>query len=129
MAEQITVEDVLAIQPSSLPGDVIQCMIDAIDAADACLDANQVSSATQKLLKMYGVAHQIVMASDGGEAKTTRGQSGASRTMNIEDTNGIEGTKWGRLLKQMDRYGCVTNLLDNSGGWFFAASIGPVDYE
>lgn len=129
MAVIITIPEVKELQPTNLSDDIIQYMIDSIDEANTCLDNNNVSDSTQKLLKLYGVCHQILMADDGGEAKSMRGQSGASRTLNIKDSDGINSTRWGKLVKQMDKYGCITNILDNSDGWLFAAAIGPDNYE
>lgn len=125
----ITVEDVKEIQPTDLPDSVIELMISTVEQACACFDAKNVPEDVQKLLCLYGVAHQIVMADDGGEVKSQRGQSGASRTLAIEDSNGITATRWGKLVKQLDEYGCLTPILDNSGGWLFAAAIGPSNYE
>ena len=124
----ITVEEVNKLYPNAFDADTVQCMIEALNAADECLTANNVAEPTCKLLKLYAVAYQLVEA-NGGEVVSQRGQSGASRTLANQQGEGLEKNRFGRLLKNLDQYGCVTSLVDNSGTWLFAASIGPDSYE
>ena len=124
MAVTITIDEVKSFQDSSLSDDAIQCMIDAMNEADSCLDANGVPNATQKLLKTYGVAHQLLLA-DGGRVSRRTAQEGASIQWSVKESSGLASTQWGVLLKNLDRYGCVTALLDNGDGYMFMTAIGP----
>lgn len=123
MAVDITPADVKAIQPTGLPDSVIQLMIDTIDAADACLDANGVPDATQDLLKLYAVAHMVYMASRGN-VKSESSPTGASRSYRDAGDNDLTGSQWGNLLLSLDQYGCVTNILQRDNIKFIG-SVGP----
>lgn len=131
MACCITPNDINEIQSNSLPDKVVQAMINSIvNRAEQCLINSGVDTDTACNLMTYGVAHQVAMADgQGGEVKSRRGQSGASQSLAIKDSNGIESTKWGKLVNQMDNTGCVKNLLNNNEGWLFGASVGPDNYE
>ncbi len=121
MAVTITVDDVLAIQPSSLPPAVIQIMIDAVSEADACLDANGVSDANQTLIKLYAVAHQLYSSESGG-IKAERSPLGDSVTYTDQSSSGeLSGTKWGQMLLQIDSSGCVSGLLSTNNTFYFKA--------
>lgn len=123
MAVVITVADVIAIQPTSLPDAIIQLMIDAIDQADACLDANNVDDATQELLKLYAVAHMVYMASRGNVTSESS-PTGASRSYRDGGNGDLSGSQWGGLLLSMGAYGCVTSILQKDNTTFIG-SMGP----
>lgn len=123
MAVTITVADVIAMQPTSLPDSVVQLMIDTIDAADACLDANNVPDATQSLLKLYAVSHMVYMASRGNVTSESS-PTGASRSYRQAYGGDLGGSQWGSLLLSLDQYGCVTGILQNDQTTFIG-SMGP----
>lgn len=122
MAVTITVADVIAIQPTALPDDVVQLIIDTIDQADACLDANAVPDSTQELLKLYGAAH-LVYAATRGNVTSETSPTGASRSYRDGGTS-LSSSPWGGLLASIDQYGCVTSLL-NANNKTFIGSMGP----
>lgn len=122
MAVVITVAEVKAIQATNLPDSVIQDIIDTVSAADACLDANAVPDATQRLLKLYASAH-LMYASSTGNVQSERSPTGASRTYR-EGGSGLESSPWGGQILQLDQYGCVSSLLQRDNT-LYIASTGP----
>ena len=125
MAVTITVEDVRKLINTNLDDSVIQCMIDVVDEADDCLDANGVPDSIQKQLKLYGVAHQIVMA-QGGQVESLTAQEGASKKWKAVQGSGLDATNFGQMVRQLDRHGCLIPILDNTdNGFMFIGSIGP----
>lgn len=122
MAVVITVAEVKAIQATTLPDSVIQAMIDTVDQADACLDANEVPDSTQTLLKLYAVAHMLYSSSTGN-VQSERSPTGASRTYK-ESPSGLGSSPWGGQVLQFDKFGCITALLQQDNQ-VFIASVGP----
>jgi len=122
MAVTITAADVKAVQPTTLPDSVIDDIIATLDQADACLDANSVPDATQRLLKLYGAAH-MVYGTAKGNVQSERSPTGASRTYR-EGGSGLDSSPWGSQVLQFDEYGCVTSLLQRDSTTYIA-STGP----
>ena len=122
MAAVITVEDVLAVQPSTLPEAVIESMIALVDQADACLDANGVPDDVQSLIKIYGVSH-LLAAAQSGNLLSERSPTGASQSYR-ESKNPLHYSKWGQQLSLIDQYGCVTSLIQGAPKCYLA-SVGP----
>lgn len=120
MAETITASDVTDGYTTSIPTAEIELMISVVDGADACLDANSVPADTQTLLKIYGVRHMLALMDNSGRGQATSesAPSGASRSFSQWATSGqgLTSTRYGALLKQLDRYGCVTAVIDNATG-------------
>lgn len=124
MAEIITVAEIKAIQPTSLPDSVIQAMIATIDQADTCLDQNNVPADVQKLLKLYGTAH-MVYGTTKGNVKSERSPTGGSRTYrDTKQNDPLNGSTWGTQLLGLDQYGCVTRLLQRNRTMAMI-SVGP----
>lgn len=122
MAVVITAEEVKSIQATTLPDSVIDDIIATLDQADACLDANEVPDATQRLLKLYGAAH-MVYGSSKGNVSSERSPTGASRTYR-DGGSGLDSSPWGSQILQFDKFGCVTSLL-SSDNTLYVASVGP----
>lgn len=114
MAVTITIDEVKDGFDTSASDDEINLAITIIDQAGACLDRNSVPDDIQRALKLYGVRHIMVMQDNSGRGTVTSetAPNGASRSYG--QWKGAEGTPYRGLLNQLDRYGCVTSLLDNS---------------
>lgn len=112
MAVTITVEEVKAMCPTSLPDDAIQRFIGMSKEADACFDSSGVSDVMAKSLKLWGVCH-LITVSGGGQVTSERDMDGAS--VNYESVAGGVGlgsTSFGQLIKSVDQYGCVSSIID-----------------
>lgn len=115
MAVIIAVGDVKEGFDTTVSDIEIEMLIEIIDEADTCLDANNVSDAKQTILKIYGVRHMLQLQANSakGVVKSERAPSGASRSYGEWQGTGIEATPFGLLLKQIDVYGCVVNLIQD----------------
>jgi len=118
MATAITYADVISGFDTSVPEAQVDMLIDIIDEADTCLDANSVSASKQEMLKIAAVRHMCVMmgasASGKGAVTSETAPSGASRSYKAPSGMGLESTSFGALLKQFDSFGCITALLENT---------------
>ena len=118
MAATITYEDVINGFNTSVPEDIIDMMIDALTAADECLDKNGVPVGKQKLLKLYAIRHQLVLmgASESGKGAVSSetAPSGASRSYRAPSGMGLDSTSYGALLKQADTTGCIVSVIDSA---------------
>lgn len=124
MAAEITVEEVKAVQSTSLPDSIIQGMIVAVNGADACLDRNDVPEETQKLLKTFAVAHLILLSEIGNvkSEKTPIGDSITYKDSNSSDP--LQATAWGVQVSSLDKYGCLVSVLSGQKS-VYLASVGP----
>jgi len=124
MAVVITIADVRADYETSLSDDAVQMSIDFVDGADACLDANNVPDAQQKVLKIYGARHQLWVQSNqvGGTLKSRTDQFGSSQS--FSGYTGKNGSPYGDLLEQQDRHGCVWSMFSNSQPGIYFAAVG-----
>lgn len=115
MATAITAADVKLGFETSLSDAEINLLIGIVDEADACLDASGVSEGKQKALKLYGVRHMLALQENDGRGKATSEQapSGAGRSFASWQGKGLESTRYGLMLKQLDTFGCVRTLLEN----------------
>jgi hypothetical protein len=102
--------------PTTVPDAEIQLLIDILDEADACLDANNVSEDRRKILKLYAVRHMLTMQANAGRGTVTSesAPSGASRSYSAWRGIGVNASPYGSMLKQLDKHGCVVSLLENS---------------
>jgi|SRR6478609_6387601 len=126
MAAVITVDDVKDGFSTTVSDTEIQMLIDVIDGADACLDANEVPEAKQKILKIYAVRHLLAMQGNGGKGtvKSERAPSGASRSYSDwQGGTGVDASPYGAMLKQLDSTGCIVTLLE-SGNRMAFMSVG-----
>lgn len=116
MAVTITAAEVKAGFATSLADDEIALMIAVVDEADTCLDANAVSNSKQTLLKLCGVRHLLALQENDGRGKATSEQAanGAGRSFAQWQGKDLASTRYGAMLKQLDTYGCVRALLENS---------------
>lgn len=116
MATTITVSDVKAGYATAIPDDEITLMISVVDEANTCLDANSVSADRQQLLKTLGVRHMLAMMENDGRGKATseNAANGAGRSFAAFQGKDLGATRYGAMLKQLDQYGCVTQLLENT---------------
>ena len=118
MAVTITSSQVKADFPTDVNDTEIDMLIAFINGADVCLDLNTVAANTVTALKLYAVRHMLTMQAGAGRG-TVRSEgapSGASRAFNArQNTSGsLLESSYGSLLKQMDVFGCVTNLMGNT---------------
>lgn len=113
MAAIITYADVVNGFATTVPQSLVESVITTIDAADTCLDANSVATATQELLKIAAVRHILVMmdssASGKGSITSEQAPSGAGRSFK----SAADGSTYLALIKQIDIHGCVSVLLEN----------------
>lgn len=113
----LTPTDIKAGFSTAVPDDEIQDLIDFMATADLCLTGNAVPEKTQDLLKKYAVRHLLLLQANAGQGEVTSqsAPSGASRSFNRwTGTPGLDATRYGSLLTQMDRYGCVRGLIENT---------------
>lgn len=113
----ITPADVKAGFATDIPDAEVQDLIDYMDQADDCLAKNTVPAATQDLLKKYAVRHILSMQGNSGrgEVSSQRAPSGASQSYREwNNSEGLSASRYGSLLKQMDRTGCIRALLENT---------------
>lgn len=118
MASVITYAQVIDGFATTISETQIDLLIDIVDEADTCLDANAVSASKQTMLKIYAVRHMLtnmgVEQSGKGAVTSESAPSGASRSYRPPTGGGLASTSYGALLKQLDVYGCVTGLLENN---------------
>lgn len=107
----ITIDEVKEVIPTEVSDSIIQALICFIDQADTCLESNSVPDATQKILKLYAVAHMLTMQS-GGQVKSESDMDGASVSYNVGNyEKGLSSSEYGNMVKSMDTYGCISALL------------------
>lgn len=123
MAVTITVEDVKSYGIQGADA-MLTDFIAVVDGADDCLDKNKVPETTQRILKINAVGHMATLAS-GGQIKSQSAPNGASRSFSTPTGSGIDSTVWGSSLKSLDKYGCVTSLLEADKAKPFIAVAGP----
>lgn len=113
MSVIITPTEVLDGFSTTVSESEIPLYISIADAADACLDANQVPDDTQRALKLLAVRHMLTMQANGGRGNVTSesAPSGASRSYG--KYSGKEGSHYGDLLERADRWGCVTSVVNS----------------
>lgn len=118
MATAITYADVTNGFTTSVPEAQVNLLIGIVDDADTCLDNNSVSAGAQEMLKVTAVRHMLTLMSsaDSGKGSVTSEQapSGAGRSFAAPDfSKGLLATSYGALLKQLDKFGCVVNVIEN----------------
>lgn len=126
MAAVITANDVTHGFSTTVPHDEIELLIEVVSAADDCLDANSVPESKQKILKIYAVRHMLTMQANSGAGivKSRTAPSGASQSFATWQGQGVQGTSYGALLKQLDVYGCVVSILENDTNKVGIYSVG-----
>lgn len=123
MAVTITAEDVTGYGISA-PPPVVGGLIMLMAQADDCLDKQKVPDDVQRALKLYAIGHMASLVT-GGQIKSQSAPNGASRSFAVPTGVGLASTTWGALLKGLDRWGCVTNLLLNDQPKPMLLSVGP----
>ncbi|RUR48797.1 DUF7370 family protein [Vreelandella populi] len=123
MAVTITAEDVTGYGITA-PPPVIDGLIILMAQADACLDHNKVPDDVQRTLKLYAIGHMAALTS-GGQIRSQSAPNGASRSFAVPTGVGLASSTWGSLLKSLDKWGCVTGLLENDQSKPMLLSIGP----
>lgn len=118
MATAITYAEVINGFDTSLPEAQVDLLIDVVDGADTCLDANSVSASSQSILKITAVRHMLTLMGSAGSGKgsvtSEQSPSGAGRSYSAPSAkDGLLSTSYGALLKQLDKYGCVVNQIEN----------------
>lgn len=117
MATAITYAEVIDGFSTSVPESEVDLLIAAIDQADTCLDNNSVAANVQKALKLAGVRHLLTLmgssASGKGAVSSETSPSGASRSYRAPQGGSLADTSYGAMLKQLDKYGCVVNQIEN----------------
>lgn len=123
MAETITPEDVKDGFATSLPDSELAMLISLVDQADDCLDSKQVPADVQRALKLYAVRHGATLQANEGRGSVTseRAPSGAGRSFAGWQFEG--GSPYWKLLKQLDRTGCVVRIFEQDR-WLGAWSVG-----
>lgn len=109
MAETITTSEVLDGFSTSASTADLTAYIAVVDQADACLDANSVPAAIQKHLKILGVRHLAANSNDRGNVIEEEAVSGARRVYSDKKSG---DTAYLETLRSIDRYGCVTAVLN-----------------
>lgn len=118
MASTITYSDVTNGFYTSVPQSQVELLIAVVDEANTCLDANSVSASKQTMLKITAVRHMLTMMSSASSGKgsvtSESAPSGASRSYKAPAGSSLSDTSYGALLKQLDAYGCIVSLLENT---------------
>lgn len=123
MAVVITQEDVTSYGIVA-PPPVIDGLILLMAQADECLDKHNVPDDVQKTLKLYAIGHMSYLVT-GGQIKSQSAPNGASRSFAVPTGVGLASTTWGALLKSLDKWGCISNLLTNDQPKPMVLSVGP----
>jgi hypothetical protein len=95
----------------------IQGLIDfVVSGSSACLTANAVPEASQDLLTTYAVRHILTLTgeSQAGRVSSEKLATGASRSYESWQGEGLGSTRYGSLIMQLDRFGCVRGIMENS---------------
>lgn len=125
MTITITIPDVNAFCPNSLPDDVITSLISLVtermgDCAESAYPAD-----TAKTILIYAICH-FVQVTEGGEVKSERAPNGASTTFeNHVAGEGLKSTQSGRTLLMLDTAGCSNNLVQQT--FVFLAAGNPAE--
>lgn len=114
MAATITIAEVRDGFDTDLPDSQITIAITLANQADACLDANAVPDDVQSALKVYAARHVLYLQSNSGRGGVTSesAPSGASRSYG--KWSGKGGSPFYGLIEQLDQYGCIKALFENS---------------
>ncbi|WP_417861853.1 hypothetical protein [Vreelandella venusta] len=123
MAVVITQEDVTSYGIVA-PQSVIDGLILLMAQADDCLDKQSVPDDVQKTLKLYAIGHMSYLVT-GGQIKSQSAPNGSSRSFAVPTGVGLASTTWGSLLKSLDKWGCISNLLTNDQPKPMVLSVGP----
>ena len=119
MAATITTTQVKTGFTTTVSDTEIDMLITFINTADECLDENTVPDNTVELMKLAAVRHMLTLQANNGAGllHSQNAPSGAGRSFqrwNNGNNVGLDSTSYGAMLKTMDVYGCVTDLLNNS---------------
>ena len=118
MAVTITYADVILGFETDIPEAQVDLLIAIIDEADTCLDAYAVSASAQEILKLSAVRHMLTLMSSAGSGKgavtSESAPSGASRSYRPAQAGDLSATSYGALIKQLDKFGCITARLENN---------------
>jgi len=118
MAVTITYADVISGFDTAIPEAQVDLLIAIIGEADVCLDANLVSVSTQEMLKLSAVRHMLTLMSGSSSGKgavtSESAPSGASRSYRPPQSANLNATSYGALIKQLDKFGCITSKLENN---------------
>ena len=113
MAVTITISDVRQLNTTrNIPDAVITSWISLVDAADSCLDTNNVPADQQTGLKLNAVWH-LAELFRRGSVQSEKSPTGASRT--YSDKEGFQSTPYGQILQSMDRHHCLRTAIGAPG--------------
>ena len=111
-SKYIQIYDVKAFYATSQSDYAIQLHIDALSAADTCLDALGITQEQINLLKLYVIAHQLTIV-EGGLVKSETDMDGASVSYAVkEGGTGFNSTSYGMTAQSMVGYECISAILD-----------------
>lgn len=114
MSALITVNDVNDFYASGKSDNVVQSVINAIDAADVCLSVSGATEDQQKLVKIYACCHQLTLM-NGGQVTSERSMTGDSVSYAAPAAaKGLDSTSWGMMLKSMPGASCIESILNVS---------------
>ena len=116
MAATITIEQIKEFIATDLPDAVLNGYIAFVAHADTCLDSNSVPGEIQTVLKLNAIAHLITQSSGAsGEVTSERSRTGAAVTYKeTQGGTGTASTSYGRVMQQLDLFGCLTSLFKQS---------------
>lgn len=127
----ITIEDVNKFYPPSaeVEGEFIQCYIDIIDEADACLDGSGASDCMIKMLKLNAVAYLTYSTGQYDGVKQMRSPTGESVTFtDTQGGTGLNSNQYGRYVLMMDKNRCIVNIIESPENERFFVAIGASNY-
>ena len=111
MAIVITIADVKAFCPTSLPDAVITSFIDLVNERMGDCAESSYPVDTAKTILIYAICH-FVQATEGSEIQSERAPNGASTTFeNHGSGEGLKSTQSGRTLLMLDTAHCSNSLV------------------
>ena len=107
----ITIADVKAFCPTSLPDAVITSLINLVNERMGDCAESAYPLDTAKTILIYAICH-FVQVTEGSEIQSERAPNGASTTFeNHASGEGLKSTQSGRTLLMLDTANCANNLV------------------
>ena len=127
----ITVADLNLFYSASanLANEFVQCYIDIVSEADACLVGAGVSDCMIRMLKLNAAAYLMYSTSQYDGVKQMRSPTGESVTFSdTQGGTGLNSNQYGRYILMMDKNRCLVNLLESPDNERFIVAVGASNY-
>lgn len=127
----ITVADLNLFYPASanLADEFVQCYIDIVSEADACLVGAGVSDCMIRMLKLNAASYLMYSTGQYDGVKQMRSPTGESVTFSdTQGGTGLNSNQYGRYILMMDKNRCLVNLLESPENERFIVAVGASNY-